>query len=68
MTLRVSGIVSLVGADLVLGAGGYASAPMAMAAITARTPLVLMEQNTRPGLVNRTLARFSKKILTDKQG
>jgi UDP-N-acetylglucosamine--N-acetylmuramyl-(pentapeptide) pyrophosphoryl-undecaprenol N-acetylglucosamine transferase len=39
-------------ADLVVSAGGYASAPMAVAAITMRTPLVVLEQNTRPGLVN----------------
>jgi len=48
--------------DLVVGAGGYASAPMAMAAIVARTPLVLMEANTRPGLSNRMLWRFAKKV------
>jgi UDP-N-acetylglucosamine--N-acetylmuramyl-(pentapeptide) pyrophosphoryl-undecaprenol N-acetylglucosamine transferase len=50
------------GADLVVGAGGYASAPMAMAAIMARKPLTLMEQNTRPGLSNRMLWRFARKI------
>lgn len=50
------------GAHLVVGAGGYASAPMAMAAILARTPLILMEENTRPGLSNRMLWRFAKKI------
>ena len=49
-------------ADLVVSAGGYASAPMAMAAIMARTPLVLMEQNTRPGLSNRMLWRFARKV------
>lgn len=50
------------GADLVVSAGGYASVPMAMAAIVTRTPLVLMEQNSRPGLANRTFWRFAKKI------
>jgi UDP-N-acetylglucosamine--N-acetylmuramyl-(pentapeptide) pyrophosphoryl-undecaprenol N-acetylglucosamine transferase len=45
-----------------VGAGGYASAPMAMAAIMARTPLVLMEQNTRAGLSNRMLWRFATKV------
>jgi len=50
------------GADLVVSAGGYASAPMAMAAIISRVPLVLMEQNTRPGLANRMLWRFARKI------
>jgi UDP-N-acetylglucosamine--N-acetylmuramyl-(pentapeptide) pyrophosphoryl-undecaprenol N-acetylglucosamine transferase len=49
-------------ADLVVSAGGYASAPMAMAAIISRTPLILMEQNTRPGLSNRILWRFARKI------
>jgi UDP-N-acetylglucosamine--N-acetylmuramyl-(pentapeptide) pyrophosphoryl-undecaprenol N-acetylglucosamine transferase len=48
--------------SLVVSAGGYASASMGAAAIITRTPLVLMEQNTRPGLVNRMLSRFAKKI------
>ena len=48
--------------NLVVSAGGYASASMGAAAIITRTPLVLMEQNTRPGLVNRMLSRFAKKI------
>ncbi len=47
---------------IVVSAGGYASASMGAAAILTRTPLVLMEQNTRPGLVNRTLSRFADKI------
>ena len=47
---------------VVVSAGGYASAPIAVAAITARTRLVLLEQNTRPGLVNRMLWRFARKI------
>jgi UDP-N-acetylglucosamine--N-acetylmuramyl-(pentapeptide) pyrophosphoryl-undecaprenol N-acetylglucosamine transferase len=50
------------GADVVVSAGGYASAPMAVAAILAGTPLILMEQNTRPGLANRMLWRFARKI------
>jgi UDP-N-acetylglucosamine--N-acetylmuramyl-(pentapeptide) pyrophosphoryl-undecaprenol N-acetylglucosamine transferase len=50
------------GADLVVIAGGYASAPMGLAAILSRTPLVLMEQNTTPGFSNRMLWRFADKI------
>jgi len=50
------------GADLVVTAGGYASAPMGLAAIASRTPLVLMEQNTTPGFSNRMLWRFADKI------
>jgi UDP-N-acetylglucosamine--N-acetylmuramyl-(pentapeptide) pyrophosphoryl-undecaprenol N-acetylglucosamine transferase len=59
---RARGLLRSFGADLVVGAGGYASAPMAMAAIIARTPLVLMEENTRPGLSNRMLWRFAKRV------
>jgi UDP-N-acetylglucosamine--N-acetylmuramyl-(pentapeptide) pyrophosphoryl-undecaprenol N-acetylglucosamine transferase len=47
---------------VVVSAGGYASAPIAVAAIMAGTPLILMEQNTRPGLANRMLWRFASKI------
>ncbi len=50
------------GADLVAIAGGYASAPMGLAAISSRIPLVLMEQNTTPGFSNRMLWRFADKI------
>ncbi|HEY6420303.1 MAG TPA: undecaprenyldiphospho-muramoylpentapeptide beta-N-acetylglucosaminyltransferase [Candidatus Binataceae bacterium] len=49
-------------ADLVVSAGGYASAPMAVAAFLARVPLVLLEQNAVPGLSNRILWRFARKI------
>jgi UDP-N-acetylglucosamine--N-acetylmuramyl-(pentapeptide) pyrophosphoryl-undecaprenol N-acetylglucosamine transferase len=48
--------------DLVVMAGGYASAPMGVAAILSRTPLVLMEQNATPGFSNRMLWRFANKI------
>lgn len=48
--------------ELVVSAGGYASAPMAVAALIARVPLILMEQNTRPGLSNRLLWRFARRI------
>lgn len=48
--------------EVVVCAGGYASAPVGVAAVMARIPLVLMEQNTRPGLSNRMLWRFARKI------
>jgi UDP-N-acetylglucosamine--N-acetylmuramyl-(pentapeptide) pyrophosphoryl-undecaprenol N-acetylglucosamine transferase len=48
--------------SIVVSAGGYASASMGAAAILTRTPLVLMEQNTRPGLANRMLSKFAEKI------
>jgi UDP-N-acetylglucosamine--N-acetylmuramyl-(pentapeptide) pyrophosphoryl-undecaprenol N-acetylglucosamine transferase len=48
--------------DLVVGVGGYASMPAAVGALTLRIPLLLMEQNTRPGLTNRVLAHFARRI------
>ena len=48
--------------DLAVSAGGYASAAVALAALTKRVPLVLMEQNTRPGLSNRILWRLARRV------
>ncbi len=41
---------------LVVGLGGYASVPMARAALRRRIPLVLLEQNAVPGRATRWLA------------
>lgn len=43
--------------------GGYAAAPGGIAAWTKGIPVLVHEQNRIPGLTNRVLARFSKKIL-----
>jgi len=59
---RAHTLLKQFGTDLVVSAGGYASAPMAMAAIISRVPLILMEQNTRLGLSNRMLWRFARKV------
>jgi len=45
---------------VVLGVGGYASLAPSMAAGLLRRPLVLHEQNARPGASNRAAARFAK--------
>lgn len=47
----------------VLSFGGYAAAPGGIAAWTRGIPVVVHEQNRIPGLTNRLLARFSRKIL-----
>lgn len=44
-------------ADAVLGMGGYVSGPVVAAALRARLPVVLHEQNAVPGLANRLFAR-----------
>lgn len=45
--------------DVVVGFGGYASAPAYIAARRARVPLVLHEANAKPGLANRLGARYT---------
>jgi len=50
--------------DAVVGLGGYASAPMARAAIRRNVPLVLLEQNAVPGKATRWLANGASLICT----
>jgi len=45
--------------DIVIGFGGYASAPAYQAAKRAKVPLVIHEANARPGLANRLGARYT---------
>ncbi|HTW20736.1 MAG TPA: undecaprenyldiphospho-muramoylpentapeptide beta-N-acetylglucosaminyltransferase [Mycobacteriales bacterium] len=46
-------------ADVVVGFGGYVAAPAYLAARRARIPIVVHEQNSRPGLANRLGARLT---------
>ena len=48
--------------DVVVGVGGYASAPMVVAAKLKGLPVVLHEQNAIPGLTNRLLARWADRV------
>lgn len=47
----------------VLALGGYAAGPGGLAAWLGRRPLVVQEQNRVPGLTNRLLARFARRVL-----
>jgi UDP-N-acetylglucosamine--N-acetylmuramyl-(pentapeptide) pyrophosphoryl-undecaprenol N-acetylglucosamine transferase len=44
--------------------GGYASVPLAVAAVRAGIPLVLLEQNVVPGRANRLLAPWATVVCT----
>jgi len=57
-------VIRKVNPDVVLGMGGYASAPGGVAAWLLRKPLVLHEQNAVAGMSNRFLARFASKVLS----
>lgn len=45
---------------VVIALGGYASVPCALAAVLLRVPIVVAEQNSRPGAANRLVARFAR--------
>ena len=48
---------------VVVGVGGFASAPVTMAATLLRLPVVLLEQNSVPGLTNRALSRLARTVV-----
>ncbi|NTW65336.1 MAG: undecaprenyldiphospho-muramoylpentapeptide beta-N-acetylglucosaminyltransferase [Nitrospirae bacterium] len=59
--------------DAVVGVGGYASGPVALAAWLLRAPLIIVEPNSYAGLANRVLGRFAKTVFVcfpgrDQQG
>ncbi|MBC2710348.1 MAG: undecaprenyldiphospho-muramoylpentapeptide beta-N-acetylglucosaminyltransferase [Desulfosarcina sp.] len=59
---RSAGILADAEADLVVGVGGYAAGPVALAAWLKGIPVVLCEQNTVPGITNRMLFPIAKRI------
>jgi UDP-N-acetylglucosamine--N-acetylmuramyl-(pentapeptide) pyrophosphoryl-undecaprenol N-acetylglucosamine transferase len=50
------------GADVVMGGGGYVAGPAGLAAVLARTPLVLTEADSHLGLANRLLAGRATRV------
>jgi len=46
----------------VMGAGGYVSGPVGMAAVLGRVPLVLSEADSHLGVTNRVLAPFADRV------
>jgi UDP-N-acetylglucosamine--N-acetylmuramyl-(pentapeptide) pyrophosphoryl-undecaprenol N-acetylglucosamine transferase len=48
--------------NLVIGTGGYASAPVVFVAFLMRIKTAICEQNSFPGITNRILARFADRI------
>lgn len=56
------------GADVVVGFGGYASAPAYVAARLERVPLVAHEANARPGIANRLAGWLGGRVGTTFPG
>ncbi len=55
-------VIKTIKPDVVLGMGGYASAPGGLAAWLMKKPLVVHEQNAAAGLTNRLLSRIANKV------
>jgi len=60
--LKAMKIVKRARPDIVISVGGYAAGPVTLVAALKGIPTVAMEQNAVPGLTNRILGRFVKKI------
>ncbi len=58
------GVVRRVKPDVVIGLGGYVTFPGGMMAVLLGKPLVLHEQNSVAGLVNKVLAGVADRIFT----
>jgi UDP-N-acetylglucosamine--N-acetylmuramyl-(pentapeptide) pyrophosphoryl-undecaprenol N-acetylglucosamine transferase len=61
-TLRAIRLLRRLGADAVLGGGGYVAGPVGVAATLLRRPLVLTEADSHLGVTNRLLAPFAKRV------
>jgi len=62
------GVLDRTGADVVVGFGGYVSAPAYLAAHRRRIPVVVHEANPRAGLANRLGARYATRVATATDG
>ncbi len=62
--LRAWRLLAQFSPDVVVGLGSYGSVPVIVAAWGQRIPIVLLEQNARPGLANRLLGRLATKVCT----
>jgi len=60
--VRALGLLRQERPHAVVGVGGYASGPVALAAWLLRIPLVIVEPNSYAGLANRLAGRFAAKI------
>ena len=59
---RAKRIIREFGADVVVGFGGYASAPVLWAAQRLGVPTLIQEQNSYAGLTNKLLSKRAKRI------
>jgi UDP-N-acetylglucosamine--N-acetylmuramyl-(pentapeptide) pyrophosphoryl-undecaprenol N-acetylglucosamine transferase len=61
--LKSMGILIRIKPNLVIGVGGYSSGPIVLLASWLKIPTLIMEQNLQPGLTNRLLRRWVRKVV-----
>jgi UDP-N-acetylglucosamine--N-acetylmuramyl-(pentapeptide) pyrophosphoryl-undecaprenol N-acetylglucosamine transferase len=61
-TARARTILKAMGAEVVLGGGGYVAGPAGLAARSLRLPLALTEADSHLGVTNRLLAPFAQRV------
>jgi UDP-N-acetylglucosamine--N-acetylmuramyl-(pentapeptide) pyrophosphoryl-undecaprenol N-acetylglucosamine transferase len=59
---RSSRILRQLRPDVVVGTGGYVTGPVGLAAALLGISLFVLEENARPGITNRMLARFARHV------
>ena len=65
---RAKGVIREFGADVVVGFGGYASAPVLWSAQRMGVPTVIQEKNSYAGLTNKLLSKRAKRICVAYDG
>ncbi len=64
-SVRAAGaVLDRVGAEAVVGFGGYVAMPAYVAARRRKIPIVVHEANARPGVANRVAARLTTHVFT----
>lgn len=60
--VRSRDLLGRLGAQAVMGGGGYVAGPVGLAAVSRRVPLVLTEADSHLGLTNRALAPLARRV------
>ena len=66
--LRASSMLRELRPDAVAGFGGFTSGPFVLAAALSGIPSAVFEANSVPGMTNRILAKFAKKVFVTFEG
>jgi len=61
---QAAAVLRIIQPSIVLGMGGYVTFPGGVMAALMGIPLIVHEQNSIPGLANRVLAFFARRVLT----